>query len=150
MPPRKHSPNLFRRGLIIDKSKGNFLLVDRHKYVRKVYHGLEEMSSKERKATYSENVYSYTESSYVNIDSLFLIIDAILFAYLVDFRDCNPDCLNNKSYEKVYNDVSMCVLQCLREDTVKSSVMKNPQLYIKQDADLVPMLQRLRDSGKQV
>lgn len=144
------SPDQFRRGLIIDKSKGNILKVDRHKYVRKVFHGLEEMNSKKRKETYSENVYTYTESNYVNIDTLFLVIDAILFANLVDFRDNNPDLVNNKSYEQMYKDVRTCVDMCHRDGVIKDAVMKDPASFIKYDPDLVPMLLRYRDFGKKV
>ena len=43
----QYSPTLFRRGLVIDKQSGNIIKVDRHRYARKVVHGLTEMSSEE-------------------------------------------------------------------------------------------------------
>ena len=70
-------------GLIIDIKRGNFLKVDRHKYVRKAYHGLDELTAGERKSVYSKEVTTFTDSNYVNIDTLFLLIDALLFAHLV-------------------------------------------------------------------
>ena len=36
----KYSADSFRRGLIIDRARGNVIKIDRHKYVRKVYHAL--------------------------------------------------------------------------------------------------------------
>ncbi len=73
-------------GLIIDIKRGNFLKVDRHKYVRKAYHGLDELTASERKSVYSKEVTTFTtDSNYVNIDTLFLLIDALLFAHLVIF-----------------------------------------------------------------
>jgi 5'-nucleotidase len=68
----KYDGTAFRRGLIIDKKRGNILQVDRHKYVRKAYHGMTyEIPSKERKAIYSKQVTSFTENNFVNIDTLF-------------------------------------------------------------------------------
>ena len=40
-----YSPERWIRGLIIDIKRGNFLKIDKHKYVRVAYHGLEKMSS---------------------------------------------------------------------------------------------------------
>ena len=57
--------------------------MDRHKYVRKAYHGLDELTAAERKSVYSKEVTTFTDSNYVNIDTLFLLIDALLFAHLV-------------------------------------------------------------------
>ena len=40
-----YSPERWIRGLIIDIKRGNFLKIDKHKYVRVAYHGLDKMSS---------------------------------------------------------------------------------------------------------
>ena len=45
----QYNENDFRRGLIIDKNKGNILKVDRHRYVRKAYHGVTLMPREDRK-----------------------------------------------------------------------------------------------------
>ena len=68
------SSDKFRRGLIIDKKRGNVLKLDRHKYVRKAYHGQEELTAQMRKSMYTQQVTSFTESNYVNIDTIFLLI----------------------------------------------------------------------------
>ena len=55
----------------------------------------------ERKAVYGIKVSSFTENNYVNIDTLFLLIDALLFTNLVEYKDNNPNTIN-KSYEQIY------------------------------------------------
>ena len=40
-----YNPERWIRGLIIDIKRGNFLKIDKHKYVRVAYHGLDKMSS---------------------------------------------------------------------------------------------------------
>lgn len=123
--------------------------MDRHKYVIKAQHGLTELSTSERHAAYSRNVFAYTESNFVNIDTLFLVIDALLFANLVDFADKNPEFVR-KSYEQIYKDVRHCVDLCHRDGVIKNAVMQNPSRYIEYDPGFVPMVQRLKDAGKKV
>ena len=66
-----------------------------------MYHGLEELNTQARKASkYSAHTYSYTEKEFAVIDTLFLLVDAVLFANLVEFRDKNPHLLR-KSYDQV-------------------------------------------------
>lgn len=48
-----YNPERYQRGLLIDKRRGNLIKLDRHKYVKVAYHGLDELSSAERKRTYT-------------------------------------------------------------------------------------------------
>ena len=68
-----YDPTRWTRGLIMDTLRGNFLKIDRHKYVRVAYHGLERMSSTTRKLLYSRTfnkVMSFSEKHFVNMDTL--------------------------------------------------------------------------------
>lgn len=97
------------RGLIIDTERGNFLKIDRHKYVRVAYHGLDEISSTTRKILYSKTfnkVESFTGKSYVNMDTLFQFVDAHLFALLINMKDSGEhERLDFKTYGKIYEMV---------------------------------------------
>ena len=143
------SVEAYCRGLIIDKSEGNIIKVDRHKYVRKVCHGKRELSTAEKKAVYGSHVVSFTESNYVNIDTLFLLIDALLFTGLVDLADKNPG-LINKSYEEIYKDVRACVDLCHKDGVIKDAVINDPAKHIIYDPGMVPMLKQLKNAGKKV
>ena len=146
----KYSSTSFRRGLVIDKERGNVIKIDRHKYVRKVYHGYEELETAPRKAIYGSQIgLKFTESNYVNIDTMFLLIDAVLFTSLVDLKDRHPSVIT-KSYEQIYNDVRLCVDLCHRDGVIKDAVMREPAKYIIYDEMMVPMLQRLKRAGKKV
>ena len=66
----EYDHEFWTRGLIIDTQRGNFLKIDRHKYVRVVYHGFEKMSSTTRKYLYSRTfnkVLSFSEKHFVNM-----------------------------------------------------------------------------------
>ena len=148
----EYNPQLFQRGLLIDKKRGNFLKLDRHKYVRKAFHGSTQLSKEERKSHYVSSVsqfIQFSESNFVNIDTLFLLIDAMLFSHMVDLKD-NKNFNIQQSYEQIYKDIRMCVDQCHRDGVIKDSVIKSPEKYIKYDPGLVPMLKRFKISGKKL
>jgi len=147
----EYSSDKFRRGLVIDKKRGNILKIDRHKYVRTAYHGLGDISRDDRKDIYNSarEVVSFTEQNFVNIDTIFLLVDALLFAHLVDLRDKTPS-LQDRSYEQLYKDVRQSIDLCHRDGVIKDAVMKNPEKYILYDDGIVPMLQQLRKAGKKV
>lgn len=141
----------FTRGLIIDTRLGNFLKIDRHKYVRVAYHGFNPISSITRKHLYSKafnKVISFSEKHFVNMDTLFQFVDAHLFASLIDMKDQGDhDVLHAKTYEEIYRDVRECVDLCHRDGVIKDEVARNPHPFIVKDNNLVPMLKRYRQEG---
>ena len=146
-----NSSEAFRRGLIIDKKEGNIIKLDRHKYHRKVFHGLKELSRDERKhCKYSQHAFSFTEPEFIMIDTLFLLVDAVLFSNLVDFKDNHSELLKSKSYADIYKDIRECVDMCHRDGVIKDAVMKDISKFIIYDSALVPMLRRFRHEGKKV
>lgn len=140
--------------MIIDKQRGNFLKIDRHKYVRVAYHGFEKISSEARKILYQKNfnkVTSFTENSFVNVDTLFQFVDAHLFALLVSLKDEGKyEFLDYKTYEEIYRQIRESVDLCHRDGVIKDEVARNPEKYIILDNGLKPMIQRFRDSGVKV
>lgn len=137
--------------MIIDTERGNFLKIDRHKYVRVAYHGLEEISSSTRKYLYSRNfnkVESFSEKSYVNMDTLFQFVDAHLFALLIDMKDRGGyDFLDFKTYAEIYRHIRESVDLCHRDGVIKDEVARNPEKYIVLDKGTIPMLRRYREAG---
>lgn len=150
----EYNPAKFQRGLLIDKKTGNILKINRHKYVRKVYHGSTLLSRDERKKTYhssSLETIQFDDKRFVNIDTLFLMIDAMLFSHLVDWRDAQKMDENEVvDYAALYNDVRKVVDLCHRDGAIKDEVIKNPAKYIEYDPKIVPMLKRYIKGGKKI
>lgn len=142
------------RGLIIDTKRGNFLKIDRHKYVKVAYHGFTPISSRTRKDLYSRffnQVPSFSEKQYVNMDTLFQFVDASLFASLIEMKDKGEhEVLDYKTYDEIYKDLRECVDLCHRDGVIKDEVAKNPEKYIVLDDGLVPMLKKFREDGIKV
>ena len=140
----RYTPEFFTRGLVVDKLRGNILKADRHKYVRVCYHGFRPVDAGQRRKVYQESfdtMPSFTGDDFVNIDSLFQLVDACLYAHLVEFKDAYPD-LIDKSYEGIFKDVRKSVDLCHRDGVIKDEVAKNPSKYIIPDPNVVPMLER--------
>lgn len=150
----KFDPYYWTRGLIIDTHRGNFLKIDRHKYVRVAYHGFNEISSTTRKQLYSglfNKVLSFSEKHFINLDTLFQFVDAHLYAHLIDMKDNNEfEVLDGKTYEELFRDVRACVDLCHRDGVIKDEVARDPAKYILPDPGMIPMLKRFRDQGLKV
>ena len=134
--------------MIIDTERGNFLKIDRHKYVRVAYHGIEQIDSTTRKVLYSKNfnkVESFSEKSYVNMDTLFQFVDAHLFALLIDLKDHGEyEFLDFKTYSEIYRHIRESVDLCHRDGVIKDEVARNPEKYIVLDNGMMPMLKRYK------
>ena len=144
----KFDPLQHTRGLVIDKRRGNILKMDRHKYVRRAYHGTRELSRSERKAQYildAGATPTFVGNDYVNVDSLFQLVDASLFAQLVDVLD-----EGGPSYAQAFRDVRHAVDLCHQDGVIKDQVAIEPSKYIIPDDNLVPMLTQYRLAGKKV
>lgn len=142
------------RGLIIDTERGNFLKIDRHKYVRVATHGFDEIDSTTRKYLYSgafNKLQSFSEKSYVNMDTLFQFVDAQLFASLIDLKDKGEhEFMDFKTYAEIYRQVRECVDLCHRDGVIKDEVHRNPEKYLELDKGMIPMLKRYREAGVKV
>ena len=139
------------RGLIIDTQRGNFLKIDRHKYVRVAYHGFNAISSAMRKEIYSRTFNkqpSFTEKTFVNMDTLFQFVDAHLFALLIEMKDNgDSEFLDFKTYDEIYRDIRRCVDLCHRDGVIKDEVARDPSKYLVLDDGMMKMLTGFRESG---
>ncbi|CAM9794749.1 unnamed protein product, partial [Laminaria digitata] len=84
-----YDPEFFARGLVIDLARGNILKMDRHRYIRVAFHGFRKLESDERKRVYLDGakMRTFTGSKYVSMDTLFSLVDAMLYAHLVELKD---------------------------------------------------------------
>uniref|UniRef100_A0A7S3K410 5'-nucleotidase n=1 Tax=Aureoumbra lagunensis TaxID=44058 RepID=A0A7S3K410_9STRA len=147
-------PDSHQRGLVIDKLRGNILKVDRHKYTRTAYHGSCALESSERKRAYvgvAEAPPLLVGDDFVNVDSLFQLIDASLYAQVIDALDNPKNTWTKKpSYRQAYSDVRSAVDSCHHDGVIKDRVAQDPAKYILPDPKLQDMLRNFKKAGKQV
>lgn len=142
----------FIRGLAVDKKMGNIIKLDRHKYVKKALHGFKEVAKEERAELYDQITVSgggFGEPRFAVLDAMFSLPDAFLFSIVVRCKDENPD-LIPQDYMSIYKDVRKSVDMCHRDGSIKDRVAEDPATYIQKDPQLVPMLRKLKRSGRKV
>jgi HAD superfamily 5'-nucleotidase-like hydrolase len=135
------------RGLLVDKRLGNVLKTDRYRYVKKAFHGTRELSSEERRQAYQLKRVRPDPRRYHSIDSLFALSEVTVFSAVVDALD-TP--LTQIDYDKLFNDVRTSIDEAHRDGSLKELITADLARYIEHDADLAPMLHKLRSAGKRL
>ena len=138
------------RGLAIDKHNGNFLKMDRYRYVKIAYHGFQELKQSERMHLYNASKFlDYEEPRFALVDTLFSLTDAYLFAQLVDLKD-TTQFLNKKTYGEIYAEARHAMDLSHRDGTIKNWVAKDPARFIMRDPLIIKTLKNLKKQGKKI
>ena len=139
--------NFIIRGLMVDRSRGNILKVDGHKYVKEAYHGYQVLTKENRHSLYNQQ--SFKANNFLSIDTYFALSEVQLFIEIVDYMDKNPNKIK-KTYEEVYADLRKFIDISHRDGSIKAKVLSNPEKYIKKDKYLARTLVRLIDADKKL
>eukprot|EP00612_Vaucheria_litorea_P007260 CAMPEP_0171480788 /NCGR_PEP_ID=MMETSP0946-20130122/6305_1 /TAXON_ID=109269 /ORGANISM="Vaucheria litorea, Strain CCMP2940" /LENGTH=377 /DNA_ID=CAMNT_0012012129 /DNA_START=244 /DNA_END=1377 /DNA_ORIENTATION=- len=81
------------------------------------------------------------------MDTLFSVVDSVLFAHLIDFKDSNPEKIP-QPYDLLFNEMRYCVNMCHNDGVIKDRVAEEPEKFIMPDHEILPMLRRLKSEGK--
>lgn len=148
----KYDHSRFIRGLIIDKEAGNIIKLDRHKYVKRAFHGDKSLSKEKRAELYDIVTHSdggFARSRFAALDAMYSLPDAFLFSSLVAYKDANPGSIS-QDYTRIYKDVRRSVDMCHRDGSLKDRISQSPEEYIQQDPRIILTLRKLRRSGRKV
>ncbi|SMF21933.1 HAD-IG family 5'-nucleotidase [Pseudobacteriovorax antillogorgiicola] len=143
----KFNPKFVIRGLLVDRSKGNLLKVDSHKYVKIAYHGHTKLEKSERHQLY--NAQGYKADSFLSVDTFFALSEVQLFTEIVDYMRRHPG-LIKKSFREVYADLREFIDLSHRDGSIKEEVLQNLDRYIVKDPDLPGTLIKLIEGGKKL
>jgi 5'-nucleotidase len=136
------------RGLLVDKRLGNVLKTDRYRYVKKAFHGTRELTSEERRQTYTTTRPVRPDPQrYHSIDSLFALSEVTVFCAVVDELD-RP--FTHVDYGKLFDDVRSCIDEAHRDGSIKQTIMADLARYIERDPNLGATLHMLRSAGKRL
>jgi HAD superfamily 5'-nucleotidase-like hydrolase len=148
------NPDLVCRGLIIDKTLGNMVKVDRFGYVRRAMHGTRRLSHRETHEIYGRQLVDLREKRWLFLNTLFSVSEGCLYAQLVEKFDAGDLAeLQRKmtiSYDSLFNAVSKALFKAHVEGRLKADVMNNPDRYVENDADLPKTLLDQRLAGKKL
>jgi HAD superfamily 5'-nucleotidase-like hydrolase len=142
-----YDPRLAIRGVVIDRNLGNVFKMDRHGYVGRVFHGLNQLSKEERNLAYRRIRIRLSSPRYAWIDTLFGLPEAVMYMTLVEHfeRSGTPP-----SYRQLFNDIRASIDEAHRDDTLKTVIKAEMPSYVIKDPKLAETLHKLRSSGKKL
>ncbi len=136
------------RGLVMDTELGNVLKMDKFRYVSLAYHGLGRLSSEKRSELYNTGRISLRKGRYRAVDTLFEILEAYLYAALIEFLEGE---LGRKvDYQELYTHLRGAIDLCHRDGSLKKEIMTKPQEYIQDDPLLIPTLHNFKEAGRKL
>ncbi len=146
-------PEFAIRGLMVDKTYGNVVKMDRHGYVGTVYHGKRLLSRRERKELYRAQRLGLEHQRFAPVDTLFSLPEVNLFAEIVDLIDASPELWTKRplpTYAEAWDDVRDCIDLSHQDDSIKGQIMADPGRFFDVDPELGPMLHKFRSAGKRL
>ncbi len=146
----EYMENFAIRGLIFDIKYGNILKTNKFRYVKRVYHGFQKYSKKERRNLYSNRKLDLSSENYRAVDTLFEIPETYLFAKLIDFFDKSSAKSQSSSYKWLYDDIRWAVDMVHRDGTLKNIIRKHPEKYISKNELLPLALNHFAKSGRKL
>lgn len=151
-----YNPHFPIRGLVVDRTRGNLLKVDRYGYVNHGFHGSKLLSLEERESLYHKQRITFTYPHYAWIDTLYSLPEATLFTTLVDFIDriqtqgSFPKEELHDRYARLWQDIRECTDEAHLDGTLNSEICANLTIYIEADPGLPATLHRFRSAGKKL
>ncbi len=135
------------RGLVVDKTNGNVIKMDRFGHVGRAYHGRSPLSDEVWTRLYRNEMIRLKNPQYAWIDTLFALPEACIFAGVIELLEARGHTLN---YARLYEDIREAIDVVHRDNSLKREIRKDIGHYIFKDLELGSTLHKLRSSGKKL
>ncbi len=145
----RFDPDLFARGLIVDRELGNIVKASRFGYVTQAAHGTRMLEFEERRTAYTQVWVDLGEPRWVFLNTLFSLSEACLFAQMVDLRD-QGELPANLDYGRLYDLVRGTMDAAHFEGALKAEIIADPKRFVDVDEDLPQALLDLQQAGKKL
>jgi HAD superfamily 5'-nucleotidase-like hydrolase len=142
-------PFLVIRGLILDIEHGNIVKANRFGYVKRAYHGIQEMPFDDQRRLYGRDLIDLHEDRFVFLNTLFSLSEACMYAQLVDLLDSGrlPGVLG---YPDIYRLVRTSIDEAHMEGQLKAEIIADPDRFVEPDPELPLALLDQRQAGKRL
>jgi 5'-nucleotidase len=135
------------RGLVVDRSHGNLLKLDRFGQVGRAWHGLRLLPHETWQKLYRNEPVRLRGDRYAWIDTLFSLPEAWAYAAIIELLESRGQRMD---YGRLYDDVREAIDSVHRDNSLKQAVRRDIARYIYRDPELGPTLHRLRSGGKRL
>ena len=145
----RFDPDLFARGLIVDRDLGNIVKASRFGYVTQAAHGTRILEFEERRKTYSQVWVDLAEKRWVFLNTLFSLSEACLFGQIVELHDAGK-LGADLDYAGLYDLVRGTMDAAHLEGALKAEIIADPERFVDLDPDLPQALLDLQQAGKKL
>lgn len=133
------------RGLLIDRALGNVVKMDRYRYVKKAYHGLRELSRKERHYAYHAQPIRAGSERYHWVDTLYALSEVAVFSAAID---ACAQVSHQIDPGRLFDEIRASIDEAHQDGSLIGRILEDPERFIERDPDLGPTLHKLRSAGK--
>jgi HAD superfamily 5'-nucleotidase-like hydrolase len=144
-----YRPDFPRRGLMIDKSEGTVLRMNRHRYVGEAYLGRRRLEPRELIALYRQDPLNPASGRYYHVDSLFELPETNLFSELVELTQQDTG-LGLPPYPRLFEEVRRAIDWVHGHGTMKSQILDELPVYLRRNRELGLALERLALGGRKL
>ena len=140
------APEFACKGLCVDIELGNVVKIDRHGHVTRAYHGQQRLTPDERRRYYGDADYipHVTHGDrFVQVDSAFAKPEVLIYAAVAPRVEA-------PKRRELWATIRRHTDMIHRDGSLKKILMERPLDFMHPDLEVVPMLRRLRESGKKV
>ena len=135
------------RGLLVDRKLGNVLKMDRYAYVKRAYHGTQELSKEARRRAYHTRRLRPGSPRYHWVDTLYALPEVTLYAAAVDTLEAAGVSVD---HDALFGDVRAAVDASHQDGSILDHIRRDPGAHVRRDPRLGRTLHQLRSSGKRL
>ncbi|MBM4398569.1 MAG: HAD-IG family 5'-nucleotidase [Deltaproteobacteria bacterium] len=142
-------PDLFIRGLVIDRERGNIVKANRFGYVKRASHGTRLLEFDAQRKEYERTTVDLDEPRWVFLHTLFSHSEACMYAQLADLLDAGslPGVMG---YGDLYDRMKRTLDRAHLEGALKAEIVADPDRFVEPDPELPLALLDLRHAGRKL
>jgi 5'-nucleotidase len=135
------------RGLLVDRQLGNILKMDRHRYVKKAYHGMRPLSREERHRLYHSRPVRAGTPRYHWVDTLYGLSEVAVFAGAIETLDALGAPVDRS---QLFDDIRRSIDLAHQDGSILDRIAAEPDRFLVRDPQLAATFHKLRSAGKRL
>lgn len=142
-------PDLFMRGLIVDKELGNIVKANRFGTVKHAYHGTQPLPFDQMRRVYGTTRVDLADARWEFMNTFFGLSEGCMYAQLVDRLD-DQRLGGVMGFRQLYDLIRHTLDFAHMEGRLKADILADPDRFVDLDPDLPQALMDQRAAGKKL
>jgi len=141
------------RGVHVDRKLGNVLKMDRYRYVKRAYHGSQEVGHDERRRLYHSKPVHVGTRRFHWVDTLYALPEVAVYAGAIEHLEALAKETGSSEpidYAALFDEVRECIDLAHQDGSINEVIASDFARYVERDPELPETLHRLRTAKKQL